>query len=63
MLFRSLVFSSGHFLRTLAARWCGLDGRSGACLHLDTATLSAVGYEHAENEPVIRLWNDARHLA
>jgi len=58
----ALVFSSGHILRVLAARWCGLEGRYGACLHLNTATLSVLGYEHGENEPVIRLWNDAGHL-
>jgi len=58
----ALVFSSGHILRVLAARWCALEGRYGACLHLNTATLSTLGYEHAENEPVIRIWNDAGHL-
>lgn len=57
-----LVFSSGHFLRMLAARWCRLDGHQGARLHLDTATLSALGYEHDQNEPAIRLWNDGRHV-
>ncbi len=57
-----LVFSSGHFLRVLAARWCRLDPRCGSLFHLDTATLSALGYEHDEEEPVIRLWNDSRHV-
>ena len=57
-----LVFSSGHFLRVLAARWLGLNVSAGSFFYLGTATLSVVGYEHNEAEPVIRLWNDARHV-
>lgn len=57
-----LVFSSGHFLRVLTARWLGLDAEAGQWFHLSTATLSALGYEHNLDEPVIRLWNDERHV-
>lgn len=57
-----LVFSSGHFLRVLAARWCGLDVAAGRCLYLATSALSVVGYEHNLSGPVIRLWNDCRHV-
>ncbi len=57
-----LVFSSGHFLRVFAARWCGLDPFAGSYFYLGTATLSIVGYEHSVAEPVIRLWNDSRHV-
>ena len=58
-----LLFSSGHFLRVLAVRWIGLDLTANARLFmLSTASLSAVGYEDNLERPVIRLWNETRHV-
>ena len=57
-----LLFSSGHFLRMLAARWVGMEPLHGARLVLSTASLSVLGYEHGLAEPVIRLWNDTGEI-
>jgi probable phosphoglycerate mutase len=46
----------------LAARWLGLDAPAGRYFLLGTASLSALGYEHNQAEPAIRLWNETRHV-
>jgi len=58
----ALIFSSGHFLRVLTARWLGLEPGAARFFMLNTASLSAIGYENNLSQPVIRLWNDTRHV-
>jgi broad specificity phosphatase PhoE len=55
-----LVFSSGHFLRVLMARWLGLEPSGGRYFKLGTATLSVIGHDHNNRaEHVIRLLNES----
>jgi probable phosphoglycerate mutase len=52
---RAIVFSHGHALRILAARWVGLPPSGGALLTLDTATVSVLSWER--EVAVIHRWN------
>jgi broad specificity phosphatase PhoE len=59
-----LLFSSGHFIRVLAARWIEAESMvNSRRLMLTTASLSALGYEESRSRPVIRFWNDTHHVA
>ena len=58
-----LLFSSGHFLRVLAARWLGLKSQDARHFLLDTASLSTLTYEHSPSQPVIDVWNDTHHVS
>jgi probable phosphoglycerate mutase len=51
-----VVFSHGHILRMLGARWVGLGPDGGSRLALDTATISILGHEREVS--VICLWNE-----
>ena len=58
-----LLFTSGHFMRVLAARWLGLEPTANSrYFMLSTASLSALGYESDLSRPLIRFWNDTRHV-
>ena len=58
-----LLFSSGHILRVLAARWLGLEPAAGRCFLLGTASLSILDHEHNNPaEPAIRLWNEIHEI-
>lgn len=57
----AVVFSHGHFLRVLAARFLHLPGKKGAIFSLSVASLCILGYEH--KLPTIILWNEISHLA
>ena len=53
---RTLLFSHGHLLRVLAARWLGHEVTLGAQLLLDPAAISALGFERGT--AALRLWNE-----
>jgi broad specificity phosphatase PhoE len=54
-----LVFSSGHILRVLIARWLGLEPSAGRYFKLGTATRTILGYDHNNrSDPVLRLLNE-----
>ena len=45
----------------LAARWLDEGTNCRKIFALNTASLSALGYEHNPSHPVIQLWNDDHH--
>ena len=50
------IFSHGHMLRVIGARWIGLGPGDGALLGLSTAAICVLGSEHGTH--VIWRWND-----
>jgi probable phosphoglycerate mutase len=53
-----LVFSSGHIIRMIAARWLKLPPAAGRCFSCSPASIGVLAFEHnSVEEPVISLWN------
>ena len=52
---RALLFSHGHLLRVLAARWIELPPTAGVRLLLDTGTVSVLGWEREVR--AVEQWN------
>ncbi len=55
-----LVFAHRDILRVLIARWIAWPALEARRLYLETASVSALGYDHDLDEPVIRMLNDVR---
>jgi len=53
------LFSHGHILRVLAARWINLSSSYGENFLLDTATLNVLGYYR--ESPAFKIWNAPLH--
>jgi broad specificity phosphatase PhoE len=53
---RAAVFSHGHMLRVLGARWIALEPRDGGRLGLSTAAVCVLGWER--EMALIARWND-----
>lgn len=54
------LFSHGHFLRVLTARYLGLEPIMGELFLLSVASLGILGHE--KERKVVILWNDTSHL-
>ena len=55
------VFSHGHFLRILTARWLNWPIGHAQNLLLSTASISILGFNHNRRDrPVIALWNETQ---
>jgi len=50
------IFSHGHMLRVLGARWIGLEAARGGNLGLATGAICLLSHEH--EAPILARWND-----
>jgi probable phosphoglycerate mutase len=58
-----LVFSSGHIIRMIAARWLGLPPATGRYFFCDPASVGVLGFEHdSRDQPIVRRWNFVSQL-
>ncbi|MBL8796736.1 MAG: histidine phosphatase family protein [Planctomycetia bacterium] len=58
-----LLFSHGHLLRVLTARWLELPAVEARRFLLSAGALCTLSYEHnRREEPALALWNDVRHI-
>jgi broad specificity phosphatase PhoE len=58
-----LLFSHGHMLRVLTARWLELPAVEARRFLLAAGALCTLGYEHNRvEEPALVLWNAVRHI-
>ncbi len=59
-----LAFSSGHIIRTIAARWLGLPAELGRCFYCRPASVGVLSFEHRNiEEPIVALWNYVRQFS
>jgi probable phosphoglycerate mutase len=59
-----LAFSSGHIIRTIAARWLGLPVDLGRCFYCRPASVGVLSFEHRNiEEPIVALWNYVRQFS
>lgn len=56
------VFSHGHLLRVLAARWVGLPPEAGRLFALSTGSISVLGWDSLAEQRLVGCWNDTTHL-
>jgi broad specificity phosphatase PhoE len=54
------AFSSGHFIRLLAARWLDLPTVAAKHFYTATASIGILGYEHGREDRAVLLWNQTR---
>ncbi|MFN0117109.1 MAG: histidine phosphatase family protein [Elusimicrobiota bacterium] len=56
------LVSHGHFTRALAIRWVGLPIQYGNILSSSTASISILGFNENNGQPLIKLWNQTLKL-